>query len=151
MYLSNPEAMSVLREADPVLAEAIVKGGEDFTRLFQERIRLKEEEKRRLEVLRTDPMSAEAQRLIQEEINRQNIASNMETALEFHPESFGSVHMLYINCKVNDHPVKAFIDSGAQSTIMSSACAERCGVTRLIDKRWSGIAKGLQKAIFELY
>lgn len=63
--------------------------------------------------LATNPYDVEAQKLLEEEIARANIASNMELALEHMPEAFGSVHMLYVNAMVNNVPIRAFVDSGA--------------------------------------
>ena len=83
-------------------------------------------------MLTADPMDLEAQRLIAQEIENKNIETNMELAMEYNPESFGTVVMLYIDCKVNGHNIKAFVDSGAQATIMSQVSHLCIIVTDLI-------------------
>ncbi|XP_045404605.1 regulatory solute carrier protein family 1 member 1 isoform X1 [Lemur catta] len=145
MLLSNPHELSLLKERNPPLAEALLSGDlEKFTRVLveqqQDRARREQE---RIRLFSADPFDLEAQAKIEEDIRQQNIEENMTIAMEEAPESFGQVVMLYINCKVNGHPVKAFVDSGAQMTIMSQACAERCNIMRLVDRRWAGIAKGV--------
>ncbi|XP_021552179.1 protein DDI1 homolog 1 [Neomonachus schauinslandi] len=145
MLLSSPHDLSLLKERNQPLAEALLSGNlETFSQVLlrQQRERaLREQE--RLRLFAADPCDLEAQAKIEEEIRQQNIEENMSMAMEEAPESFGQVTMLYINCKVNGHPLKAFVDSGAQMTIVSQACAERCNIIRLVDRRWAGIAKGV--------
>uniref|UniRef100_A0A3Q2LB51 DNA damage inducible 1 homolog 2 n=1 Tax=Equus caballus TaxID=9796 RepID=A0A3Q2LB51_HORSE len=113
MLLANPHELSLLKERNPPLADALLSGDlEKFSRVLveqqQDRARREQE---RIRLFSADPFDLEAQAKIEEDIRQQNIEENMTIAMEEAPESFGQVVMLYINCKVNGHPVKAFVDS----------------------------------------
>lgn len=145
LLLSSPHDVALLKERNPQLAEALLSGNlEKFTEVLRKQQQERaDRDRERLRLFSADPFDADAQRQIAEEIRLKNVEHNMETAMEHSPESFGQVTMLYIDCSVNGHPVKAFVDSGAQMTIMSQACADRCNIMRLIDTRWAGLAKGV--------
>lgn len=59
------------------------------------------------------------------------------------PESFISTSMLYIEMEINKYKFQAFVDSGAQSTIISQAFAEKVGIMKDIDHRFQGTAVGV--------
>ncbi|RNF04178.1 DNA-damage inducible protein DDI1-like protein [Trypanosoma rangeli] len=85
----------------------------------------------------------EVQRRIYEAIYWENVNENLESAYEFMPEFFVQVPMLFVNCEVNAVKVKAFIDSGAQRSIMNRRTAEHCGLMRLLDTRAASIMRGI--------
>ncbi|EXB51047.1 DNA damage-inducible protein 1 [Morus notabilis] len=141
----NPEAfqrqirndsnlLAQLLQNDPELAQAI--GGDNLNRLqdlLRERHRQRSEYRRQQEeemaLLYADPFDVEAQKKIEAAIRQKGIDENWAAALEHNPEAFARVVMLYVDMEVNGVPLKAFVDSGAQSTIISKSCAERCGFT----------------------
>lgn len=145
---NDSNLMAQLFQNDPELAQAVL--GNDLNRL-QELLRLRHKHKSELQrrqeeemaLLYADPFDVDAQRKIEEAIRQKGIEENWAAALEHNPEAFGTVVMLYVDMEVNGHPLKAFVDSGAQSTIISKSCAERCGLLRLLDTRYKGIARGV--------
>ena len=93
--------------------------------------------------LRINPMDQEANQYFGNQIRKNNVDQQYRQMINEFPESMGRVLMLYIDAEVNGHRIQAFVDSGAQSTIMSSACAERCGLLHLLDTRFEGVAVGV--------
>ena len=72
------------------------------------------------------------------------VANKTRSACREHsPEVFGQVEMLYVDMTANGEPLKVFVDSGAQMTIMTQTCAEKCNLMRLVDKRFAGTAVGV--------
>ena len=142
---SSPAAILQLQSTNPPLADALTKGDvAAFRRLLAEQEERRQEwERERIRMLNADPLDPTYQQRIAETIRKDNVEQNMLTAMEYNPESFGLVTMLYVDCRANHAPIKAFVDSGAQMTFMSVACATRCNVMHLVDQRWAGMAKGV--------
>jgi len=148
---ANPDILQQILSSNPALADAVLRNDLPVLRDFLQRQdaarRTQEAEQfRRANMFNADPFNLEAQKAIEEEIRMENVNENFANATEFTPEAFGRVVMLYIDCEVHNTPIKAFIDTGAQMSIMSQSCAERCGIMRLLDRRWNGIAKGVGTA-----
>lgn len=98
---------------------------------------------REIDLLNADPFDPDAQKKIAELLRKQAVEENLEHAIEHAPEAFAEVVMLYVNLRVNGVPMKAFVDSGAQRSIMSRSAAEKCNILRLMDTRFAGVARGV--------
>ncbi|WQF80137.1 Putative Ubiquitin-like domain, aspartic peptidase, active, peptidase A2A, retrovirus, catalytic [Colletotrichum destructivum] len=147
--LGDPNLRAEATRQQPQLAAAL-DDPQRFAQLFNDSYdreqREREERQRQIAQLNDDPFDIEAQAKIEEMIRQERVMENLQNAMEHNPEVFGRVHMLYVDVEVNGHRVKALVDSGAQATIMSPSCAEACGIMRLVDKRFAGVARGVGTA-----
>jgi DNA damage-inducible protein 1 len=147
----HPHILTQLQSADPGLGAKVAAKDCAALRMFMMMRTMSQhkagyEAKQERERIFSDPDNPEHQAKIEEAIRQQNIDSQMEVAMEEIPESFARVIMLYVDIEINGMGIKAFVDSGAQSTIMSVRCAERCNLMRYVDRRYAGEARGVGSA-----
>ena len=93
--------------------------------------------------LQTNPNDSAAKEYFNQKDRQKLVNEQYRQAMQEYPESMGRVLMLYITAKINNKPLQAFVDSGAQATIMSKKCAERCEIFHLLDTRFHGVAVGV--------
>mmetsp|Transcript_25443 Transcript_25443/g.29057 ORF Transcript_25443/g.29057 Transcript_25443/m.29057 type:complete len:428 (-) Transcript_25443:256-1539(-) len=93
--------------------------------------------------LQQNPNDTEAKEYFSKKDAQKLVNEQYRQAMEEYPESMGKILMLYINAKINNKPLQAFVDSGAQMTIMSKSCAQRHGIFHLLDTRFHGVAVGV--------
>lgn len=117
---SAPEQLHQLPSAmqEAVRSDDVERFQTGLRELAEARKRAAEEEERFLKLAAEDPLNPEVQTRLEQAIQRKNVEENFKNALEYNPEAFASVMMLYVDMEVNGIPLKAFVDSGAQMTIM---------------------------------
>lgn len=144
--LERADSLDQLKLSNPELAEHVhdaQKFSDAFAKL-QNELRAKEvERKRELQRLYADPDNEDNQKRIMEIIRQENVEESYQNAMEHHPEMFVRTDMLYINCRINGHDVKAFVDTGAQMTILSEEFCEKVGLTHMLDVKFAGVARGV--------
>ncbi|OEH80418.1 DNA-damage inducible [Cyclospora cayetanensis] len=171
---ADPASLGIMRVQNPLLGDAIsgaIQEGQDDANQatpdalhsyepgpamkrvmdllmsdFENKKKANEERMRRLAVIERDQLSLESQQFLLEELQQERINENYLMAREHLPEGFGSVCMLYVQLEINGVPCKAFVDSGAQQSILSLGFAEKCSLSSLIDRRFAGLALGVGKA-----
>lgn len=147
--LSRPEEVATLQEKNPILADALVTGDvKSFaaTLYHMRRIQEKQQEVKQQQQQQRHQrnlLDPRVQEMIAEEIRQKNVEANRAAAAEFTPEMFAKVTMLFVPVKINGHVVKAFVDTGAQTTLINVPCAKRCGLMHLLDRGYSGVAYGV--------
>ena len=132
-----PEVRNAVKSRDIEALQTSLRG------LRAEAQKRQEEEDRFMRLAAEDPMNIEVQQRLEEIIRQKNVEENFEKAMEYHPEAFAAVSMLYISVTVNGVKQPAFVDSGAQMSIMGKSTAEKCGLLRLMDTRFRGKAVGV--------
>lgn len=153
-YLGNPAELDKLLQADPTLFEAVAsesaervagllaQRGQDFSSLVDSRGSL----------LSAD-LNADYQRSLEERITAERLHQLEQDTYEHYPELFVPTEMLFISGRIGNIDTEIFVDTGAQTTIITKELAERTNVLKNVDRRYAITVSGVgtQKALGRIW
>ena len=147
-FMANPSGLDQLCHTQPKLAEMIINNDvQSIAKMLQKKDEKKRKEQRRINQeiarLQQNPFDPESQKKIEKMIREQRLNELQNQTYEHHPELFVSTEMLYINASVNNTAVQVFVDTGAQTTVISRDFAERANLMKNVDARFKGLIKGV--------
>lgn len=147
-YMGNPSALDQLCHKQPALAEMILNNDTNGLAAFikqKDEDKLKEQRRINNEIARLEqnPFDPESQKKIEAMIREKRLNELQNQTYEHHPELFVSTEMLYINATVNNTAVQVFVDTGAQTTVISKSFAVRANLMKNVDARFKGLIKGV--------
>uniref|UniRef100_A0AC35UIP5 UBA domain-containing protein n=1 Tax=Rhabditophanes sp. KR3021 TaxID=114890 RepID=A0AC35UIP5_9BILA len=140
--LKNAEHLAAFKQQKPDIAAIYEANADNFENFRTELLNHQQVMKQKIDMMR-DENNAEGQRMIEEAIRNENIHESFIMAQEHMPETFVKIHMLYVHMKLNGYDIRGFIDSGAQTSVISRELAEKCGIMRVLDERFQGKAFGV--------
>ncbi|KAI8340193.1 hypothetical protein BC941DRAFT_242008 [Chlamydoabsidia padenii] len=95
--LSDPRLLQQLSNLNPDLARAARDDPTRFAAMVQQleqSRRQAESQRAQMTAENADPFDVEAQKRIEDAIKQENIAANLEAAMEYNPESFARVNTI---------------------------------------------------------
>jgi DNA damage-inducible protein 1 len=145
----DPQLLEYVLENDERLAAAVLTDGiEELTAILQQ-ANSQEQTFNELEAAsEASPLDPELQKQVEHQIRAEQVANNIAQAKSEHPHLLKPVKrgLLFVDCTLNGHPVRAFVDTGCEFSTVSPTCARECGLEYRIDCHASGTINGMAEA-----
>ena len=83
------------------------------------------------------------QKKLEAQIQAERLNKLQAETYENYPELFVPTEMLFISGRVNNVDLEIFVDTGAQTTVISKKFAEKANIFKNVDKRYAGKVVGV--------
>ena len=93
--------------------------------------------------LHLSDMDSSFQLKIENKINQDRLDQIAEDTYEHYPELFVPTEMLFFTGKINGVETEIFVDTGAQTTIISKSFAQRSNILKNVDRRYAATVMGV--------